>query len=111
VFSSLGNNTYFQTAPTKPPRSVVDLTKDDDDDQFDPDAAIRSNDNAFGSADPYMYVESGQASENIKNLLEGAFDDDDEDRSKTRLRSRAKKVAKADKVEAESCKQTCGSRC
>ena len=28
-----------------------------------------------------MYVDSGQASENIKNLLEGAFDDE-EDKSK-----------------------------
>jgi SNF2 family DNA or RNA helicase len=110
VFSSLGNNTYFQTAPTKPPRSVVDLTKDDDDDQFDPDAAIRSNGNAFGSADPYMYVDSGQASENIKNLLEGAFDDDEEDRSKTRLRSRAKKVAKADKVETDKQAQSLANR-
>jgi SNF2 family DNA or RNA helicase len=109
VFSSLGNNTYFQTAQTKPPRSVVDLTKDDDEDQFDPDAAIRSNSNAFGSADPYMYVDSGQASENIKNLLEGAFDDE-EDRSKTRLRSRAKKAAKAEKVEADKQAQSLAVR-
>jgi SNF2 family DNA or RNA helicase len=110
VFSSLGNNTYFQTAPTKPPRSVVDLTNDDDDDRFDPDAAIWSNGNAFGSADPYMYVDSGQASENIKNLLEGAFDDEEEDRSKTRLRSRAKKAVKADKVEADKKAQSLANR-
>jgi SNF2 family DNA or RNA helicase len=109
VFSSLGNNTYFQTAPTKPPRSVVDLTNSDDDDQFDPDAAIRANSNAFGSADPYMYVDSGQASENIKNLLEGAFDDD-EDRSKTRLRSRAKKVAKTEKTDADKQAQSLADR-
>lgn len=106
VFSSLGNNTYFQTAAPKPPRkNVVDLTNSDDDDQFDPDAAIRSDSRAFGSADPYMYVDSGQASENIKNLLEGAFDDE-EDRSKTRLRSRAKKAAKAEESEADKQAQS-----
>lgn len=109
VFSSLGNNTYFQTAAPKPPRPqkpVVDLTNDDDEeDGFDPDAAIRSSRDAFGAADPYMYVDSGQANENIKNLLEGAFDDE-EDRSKTRLRSRAKKVAKAEKAETDKQAQS-----
>lgn len=99
IFSSLGTNTYFQTAAPKPPRRpVVDLTNSDDDDHFDPDAAIRADSRAFGAADPYMYVDSAQASENIKNLLEGAFDDD-EDRSKTRLRSRAKKAAKPERSE------------
>ncbi|KAM0723933.1 hypothetical protein Q7P37_000924 [Cladosporium fusiforme] len=111
VFSSLGNNTYFQTAAPKPPRKpVIDLTKNDDDDGFDPDAAIRTNSNAFGAADPYMYVSSGQANENIKNLLEGAFDDDDGERSKTRLRSRAKKAEKAEKVAADKQAQSLADR-
>lgn len=110
VFSSLGNNTYFQAVVPKPRKNVVDLTNSDDDDQFDPDAAIRSDSKAFGSADPYMYVDSGQASENIKNLLEGAFDDDEEDRSKTRLRSRAKKAAKAEKSEADKQAQSLADR-
>lgn len=80
---------------------MIDLTKNDDnDDGFDPDAAIRANSIAFGAADPYMYVSSGQANENIKNLLEGAFDDE-EDQPKTRLRSRAKKAEKAEKAKAE----------
>jgi SNF2 family DNA or RNA helicase len=105
VFSSLGEKTYFQTVAPKPPRNVIDLTKNDDD-RFDPDAAIRSNSKEFGSADPYTYVDSGKASENIKNLLEGAFDEDEEDRSKTRLRSRAKKANKAEKVEAEKKAQS-----
>ena len=110
VFSSLGNNTYFQAVAPKPRKNVVDLTNSDDDDHFDPDAAIRSDSKAFGSADPYMYVDSGQASENIKNLLEGAFDDDEEDRSKTRLRSRAKKAAKAEKSEADKQAQSLADR-
>ena len=72
----------------------MDLTKkngDDDDDAFDPDAAIRAEGSRFGEPDPYMYVDSAQANDNIKNLLEGAFDDED-DKSKTRLRRRAKKA-------------------
>jgi len=101
-FSSLGAKTFFQ--PFHPPRQVVDLTKkaDDDEDGFDPDAAIRAESDNFGTADPYMYVDSAQANENIKNLLEGAFDDD-ENKSKTRLRKRAKKAVQEGKdLEAKS---------
>ncbi|KAK3717408.1 hypothetical protein LTR37_005797 [Vermiconidia calcicola] len=92
TFSSIGPNTYYQ--PYNGPKPVVDLTKkngDDDDDAFDPDAAIRAEGSKFGEPDPYMYVDSAQANDNIKNLLEGAFDDED-DKSKTRLRKRAKKA-------------------
>lgn len=77
----------------------MDLTRHDDDEEtFDPDAIIRAESRMFGAADPYMYVDSAQASENLKNLLEGAFDDEEET-SSTRLRSRvAKKATKeADK--------------
>jgi SNF2 family DNA or RNA helicase len=93
TFSSIGPNTYYQ--PFVPPRQTVDLTKStdrDDDEAFDPDAAIRAESHNFGEPDPYMYVDSAQANDNIKNLLEGAFDDE-EDKSDTRLRRRAKKVA------------------
>ncbi|KAK5136814.1 hypothetical protein LTR08_002110 [Meristemomyces frigidus] len=102
-FSSLGANTFYQ--PFQPPKPVVDLTKqgdDDDEDGFDPDAAIRESGNSFGAADPYSYVDSGQANENMKNLLEGAFDDN-EDKSRIRLRKRAKKaVQQGNKKEANS---------
>ena len=104
VFSSLGTNTYYQTAAPRPNRPVIDLTKSNDD-EFDPDSAIRADSRAFGASDPYMYMESGQANENIKNLLEGAFDDED-DRSKTRLRSRAKKAAKEEKDKADKQAQS-----
>ncbi|KAL9088072.1 MAG: hypothetical protein Q9159_003270, partial [Coniocarpon cinnabarinum] len=73
-----------------PPRNVVDLTGDetrDPDDQFDVSRAMASED-GFGSYDPYNYMDQGQASENIKALLEGAFEEDDEDKPKTRLRKR-----------------------
>ncbi|TKA26824.1 hypothetical protein B0A50_04270 [Salinomyces thailandicus] len=98
-FSSLGANTYFQ--PFQPPRPVVDLTKDDgDEDGFDADAALREGSNHFGAPDPYMYVDASKANENIKGLLEGAFDDED-DKGRTRLRRRAKKAAQ-DVKESES---------
>ncbi|KAK5123572.1 hypothetical protein LTR85_002610 [Meristemomyces frigidus] len=90
-FSSLGAKTYYQ--PFQAPKPVVDLTKnDDDEDGFDPDAALREEGSSFGAVDPHSYVDSTQAGENIKNLLEGAFDDD-EDKSRIRLRKRAKKAA------------------
>ncbi|KAH8704933.1 putative SNF2 family helicase/ATPase [Talaromyces proteolyticus] len=43
----------------------------------------------FGSIDAYSYVDSAQAQENIKALLEGAFEDEDD---KPRTRARKKKI-------------------
>ncbi|SMR50890.1 unnamed protein product [Zymoseptoria tritici ST99CH_1E4] len=114
TFSSMNPGPQYQAFV--PPRNVVDLTKADDDsdaEHFDPDAGIRANTGTFGAQDPYMYVDANQASENIKNLLEGAFDDED-DKGRTRLRRRVKKVDKqeketnslADKLAALSVKQT-----
>ncbi|KAK8217399.1 hypothetical protein M8818_001155 [Zalaria obscura] len=94
IYSSLGSNTTYESffkQPNQPPRNVVDLTKTDDN-AFDPDAALRAD--KFGAVDPYSYVDAGQASQNIKELLEGAFDDDD-DKPKHRLRKRAKKAKPA----------------
>ena len=89
TFSSMPPSSYYQ--PPQPPKPFIDLTQNrDDEDGFDPDAAIRAG-TKFGEPDPFMYVDSTQANENIKNLLEGAFDDE-EDKSKTRLRRRAKKA-------------------
>ncbi|KXT01488.1 hypothetical protein AC578_4525 [Pseudocercospora eumusae] len=89
-----------------PPRQVVDLTRpqpkpqphviDDDGsdgENFDPDAEIRANSGKFGAIDPYMYMDSTRADEDMKKLLEAAFDDEAE-KGKTRLRSRIKKVEK-----------------
>lgn len=74
------SNTGFQ------PVNRVDLTQGDDDDGFDPNAALRNME--FGAPDPYRYVEASQANDDIKALLEGAFDDDDD---KPRLRRRKAK--------------------
>ena len=67
---------------------LVDLTRPQPQDSFNPDAALL--DGRFGAADPYMYVDAGKATENIKALLEGAFEDEED---KPRTRSRKKKVA------------------
>ncbi|KAJ9620251.1 hypothetical protein H2203_008016 [Taxawa tesnikishii (nom. ined.)] len=82
--TSIGAHTRFETFQ---PRNTIDLTKTEDD--FDPDAALR--DDRFGAVDPYSYIDSGQTNENIKALLEGAFDDDEE-KPKHRLRKRTKKT-------------------
>ncbi|KAG8629126.1 hypothetical protein KVT40_002991 [Elsinoe batatas] len=88
TFSSLGPKTNF--SPFKPVgQRSSPIVIDDDDDGFNPDAAFK--DDKFGAVDPYMYVDPSKAGEDIKALLEGAFDDD-EDRPKTRLRNRARKT-------------------
>lgn len=70
--------------PLQPARQTVIL---DDEDDFDPDAALRAEGNRFGAPDMYAYVDQGAASENIKALLEGAFDED-EKIPRTRLRKK-----------------------
>ncbi|KAL8701224.1 MAG: hypothetical protein Q9201_005022 [Fulgogasparrea decipioides] len=87
-FLSVQNNRGF--VPVNPfgqPVNVnyVDLTKTQN--GFNPDAALF--DDKFGSADPYTYVDAGKATENIKALLEGAFDEED---GKPRTRGRKKKA-------------------
>lgn len=78
--------------PIVPPRNVITIEDDSEEgERFDPDAEIRKTNGRFGAEDPYMYVDSNLANENIKNLLEGAFDDEEE-KGRTRLRKRIKKV-------------------
>ena len=43
------------------------------------------NDNRFGAPDPYEYVDTEKANRDIKSLLEGAFEDED-DKPRTRRR-------------------------
>ncbi|KAK3109745.1 hypothetical protein LTR53_016661, partial [Teratosphaeriaceae sp. CCFEE 6253] len=91
-FSSLGPNTYYQ--PFQAPKSSFNHTKNDDDEGgFDVDAALRAE-GKFGAPDPNEYMDAAQANENLKNLLEGAFEDDGGE-TKIRLRRRAKKAAPA----------------
>ena len=99
TFSSLGTNTTYQ--PFVPPKPVIDLTQsandDDEDNNFDPDAAIRAEHANFGAPDPYMYVDSGEADKNMKKLLESAFDEEEDASKRIRLRKRVKKIEKEEK--------------
>lgn len=88
-----------------PSGNVVDLTTAhatrDEDDGFDPDKAL--GDDKFMGYDPYNYVDVAQASENIKALLEGAFEEDEDEKPKARLRKKKKHdvvAALADNMEA-----------
>ncbi|MCJ1337976.1 hypothetical protein MMC09_003260 [Bachmanniomyces sp. S44760] len=74
VYSSLGSRGQG-FVPVNPRTGrvdqVVDLTR------------ATEFDSGFGTADPFEYIDSAKATENIKALLEGAFEDE-EDKPKTR---------------------------
>ena len=63
-------------------------------DEFDPNAALAADSGKFGEPDPYAYVDPSKANDNIKALLEGAFEDDD-----TLKRTRGRKKKKQQKQE------------
>jgi SNF2 family DNA or RNA helicase len=98
MYSSLGPANGLQPVnvgthnPLQAARKTIIL---DDEDDFDPDAALRAEGDRFGAPDMHAYVDSGQASENIKALLEGAFDED-EKIPRTRLRKKKKKQQEDD---------------
>ncbi|KAL2395240.1 putative ATP-dependent helicase [Exophiala dermatitidis] len=76
--SSTSTNPFFKT------QDVVDLTGEGGsavpDSRFD-------REEPYSSSDPYIYMDSAKANENIKALLEGAFEDED-DKPKTRSRKK-----------------------
>ena len=70
-------------------RQTIDLTGADHEDSINPDDAFKHD--GFGAPDPYQYVDAAKANENIKALLEGAFEDEDEEKPRLRkLRKRTK---------------------
>lgn len=85
------NHPTWTTQPSKPPtfsshgagliNNFVDLTSSLD--------RALSFDDGFGASDPYTYIDSEKANENIKALLEGAFEDEED---KPRTRGRKKKL-------------------
>lgn len=100
TFSSLGPPNSVSLYSLSGPRQYTDLTRVEDN-GFDPDAAIRAESQKFGAPDPYMYIDASKAHNNIKALLEGAFDDDED---KPRLRSRKKMKNKSEEASVEhSC--------
>ena len=82
TFSSLHVSNAGFSAVNAPQKPFVDLTKPQNHETFDPDAALF--DDRFGATDPYSYVDATKANENIKALLEGAFEDDDEPRTRSK---------------------------
>ena len=91
LFGSKNVYGFIPVNPSQRPSDTVDLTKSED--NIIPDSVIFGG--SFGAADPYNYVDAGQATENIKALLEGALEDEED---KRRTRGRKKKVET--KVEA-----------
>ncbi len=85
------NHPTWTTRPSKPPTfssqaaglisNFVDLTSNS--------GRAFTNNEGFGAADPYNYVDVEKANENIKALLEGAFEDEED---KPRTRGRRKKL-------------------
>ena len=90
TFSSVNGPTQPYGGPYaykyEPP--VVDLTKPQPF-GFSQPAFL---DDRFSANDPYTYIDAEKANENIKNLLEGAFDDEED---KPRTRGRRKKIEAA----------------
>lgn len=80
--------------PNRPTKQANADSEDDDD--FNPDADILAERNRFGAPDPYAYVDSGQAGDNIKALLEGAFDDEEGNIPRTRGRKKKKQEQEED---------------
>ncbi|KAI9666048.1 MAG: hypothetical protein M1821_003983 [Bathelium mastoideum] len=111
MFSSLGPQTTFEAfhprtynpntfnaynsyaRPSAAPANTIDLTKDPE--GFNPDAGLKEGRDKFGAVDPFAYVDAAKTNENIKALLEGAFEDE-EDKPKIRLRARKTKPTEKD---------------
>ena len=83
-----GSSGFASVNPYQRAGNFVDLTKPQE--HMIPDSVILGD--SFGAADPYNYVEAGKATENIKALLEGAFEDEED---KPRTRGRKKKAEAA----------------
>lgn len=94
--------TIFSSKPTKVAdasknlaskniRNFIDLTKED--------VGFASNERhhkeEFGAMDAYSYVDAAKANENIKALLEGAFEDED-DKPRTRSKKKKAEATKSD---------------
>jgi SNF2 family DNA or RNA helicase len=96
VFNPLNPHGSRQTTIVQDPSLKRRDSNDDDD--FDPDAAIRAEGYEFGAPDPYAYVDASKANENIKHLLEGALDDDEEKIPRTRGRKKKKQQQEEQKM-------------
>lgn len=93
----------FSSKPSAKPsvlQNFVDLTKDANDFNHST-GGPRGNGSQLGAGDAYSYVDAEKANENIKALLEGAFEDEEEEKSRKKGKGKKKgkkqpKVKKAD---------------
>lgn len=94
VFGTIKQAPNLIGFPQYPNGYYVDLTSSQPNPQgsFNSEAALL--DDRFGAADPYTYIDAGKATENIKALLEGAFEDD-EDKPRTKVKGRKKNAEAA----------------
>jgi SNF2 family DNA or RNA helicase len=85
--------TIYSSKPTAPKMSNSSQTLKNFVDLTTNDGGLATNTapfkEEFGAMDAYSYVDAAKAQENIKALLEGAFEDEDD---KPRTRSRKKKI-------------------
>ncbi|KZF21095.1 hypothetical protein L228DRAFT_284167 [Xylona heveae TC161] len=96
TFASMGgeDSPFMVKDPRVKPKNIIDLTGSTD--EFNPDACLYSN--KFGSEDPYAYVDTAKANENIKALLEGAFEDEDDGKAANQSARRKKLNQAADSL-------------
>lgn len=119
IYSSMGHANGFQPVNRNDSKFTLDSRKtvilddiaprrtgSDDEDNFDPDAAIHAERGDFGAPDPYAYVDSTRANENIKALLEGAFDEE----NIPRTRGRKKKQQQQQQQEESKAGKTLADR-
>lgn len=78
-------------------QAFIDLTKDESQSSNNAPSFSSSNAPGFGSMDIYGYVDSEKANENIKALLEGAFEDEEDKPSKPKTKGKGKGKGKGKK--------------
>jgi len=94
----------FTSKPTAPKPSnasknlqaFIDLTKDESRSSNNVPSFSSSNAPGFGSMDMHGYVDSEKANENIKALLEGAFEDEEEKARKAKGKGKGKGKKKSE---------------
>ncbi|KAL9608884.1 MAG: hypothetical protein Q9167_006304 [Letrouitia subvulpina] len=94
VFGTIKQAPILLGFPQYPNGYYVDLTTSQPNPQGSFNSETALLDDNFGAADPYTYIDAGKATENIKALLEGAFEDD-EDKPRTKVKGRKKKAEAA----------------
>lgn len=85
----ISHSTFSSQTSTNPyykPQSFIDLTLEKT--GFATNRGMYEQEEFSSSTDPYTYVDAAKANENIKALLEGAFEDE-EDQPRTRRRKKA----------------------